>query len=167
MIIPRSKAKLSLLVALGGVAAGIVACTYNWSVGASSVQPEGGAPDGTAPDGSGDATLPPEASAADGGSDGAPPPADAGVSCAKLAKTLEEAANAAKTCSGPTAGQCTTDITNECGCKSYVADAGSSAANAYAVALSAFEDAGCPPSCDGGCVNPIGSCLLATGFCYP
>jgi len=169
MTIPRSKTKLGLLLLLvGGVAAGVGACSYDWTVGVAAPA-DSGLPDAT--------TLQDAAPEGDAQPEASPPPSDAGTDaptpdastppCAQLQKTLDDARNAAKVCSGPASGQCTTGLFDECGCLSYVADADSGTANAFAAAVGSFETAGCTASCgDAGCVSVVGSCLPLPGSVY-
>jgi hypothetical protein len=167
MLIARSPARLSLLLVLASSPVAVVACAYDWAVGVAPLQAEGGASDATVPDATSDASLWDAALRPDSGGDAGAPPQDSSVSCYTLKEALDNARSAAKACI-PSAGQCTTDLIDECECKSYVADAGSPAANAFVSALGAFKDAGCIGSCDAApCLTVPGSCYLATGLCTP
>ena len=161
MLIPRSPAKLSLLLLLGSLPAAIGSCAYNWAL--VSEQPvDAGAQDATADSPASDVAT----------ADTSPPPmTDAGVDaalvdssttpCAHLGATLDTDRNEAKACSGPDSEQCATWVTDECGCLSYVAEPDAATTRAFAAAIAAFEEAGCPPTCsDGGCVEEgVGACL--------
>lgn len=137
------------LLATASIAALIAlpaACSYDWTIGA----PDGSATSST---GSGGGTT---TSSGSGGADASAP------SCADLLATLRAARDAAKRC--PTVGAtCTASVTDECGCRSFVAQAGSSAAGAFAAALQAFAAAGCQPTCGSCLPNPtgVGTCLYA------
>lgn len=133
------------------------ACSYDWTIGA----PDGGGGSTSGASTSGDTTT----SSGSGGADASTP------SCADLLATLRAARDAAKRCA--TVGTtCTASVTDECGCASFVAQAGSSAANAFAAAIQAFAAAGCQPTCGSCLPNPtgLGTCLYAgttQPFCQP
>jgi hypothetical protein len=171
MIIPRSKAKLSLLVALGGVAAGIAACTYNWTVGPGPVSGVGdsGLSDAGS-DGTAEAGRP-----GDAGADASNAPTDAGndaadsaspTPCMTLAQALVAERAPAKACTLGS-GECAAPaITDECGCPSYLATASSPASLEYTTSIAEYEEAGCPhPSWCTICLaaGSHGTCLYTDG----
>jgi hypothetical protein len=127
-----------------------------------------------------DFTIGEPLSTAGGGSGGQPTTGSASTtssstatapSCADLLTALRAARDAAKRCT--TVGTtCTASITDECGCASFVAQSGSSAANAFAGAIEAYAAAGCQPTCASCLPNPsgLGTCLYYAGagpFCQP
>jgi hypothetical protein len=170
MTIPRSPAKLILLFVLGSLPVAIVACAYDWTLGATAQPPDGGAPDGASRDAALDATTDARLDASgtpDGGPDADSATTDASPSCAALETNLDNARALAQKCT-PYTTQCEVPVTNECGCRNYVADAGSPAANAFTQALAALYDSGCTPACDAStCVPTGGACYPARSLCYP
>ncbi|MFT3774121.1 MAG: hypothetical protein QM820_52820 [Minicystis sp.] len=145
-----------IVITLLALAAGPVACSYDWQVGSTSTTGSGGGDTGDA--------GPPDA-------DAGPADVDSGPNCATLVAALDSARDAAKKCS--TVGStCTTSITDECGCHSYVAQGGSQAANDFAAAVQSVKSAGCSVSCTTCLPDPggKGTCLYSNGtgpFCLP
>jgi hypothetical protein len=98
-----------------------------------------------------DATKPEEASS---------PP------CAMLAANVDAARVLAQACT--TVGsstECTTYVTDSCGCQQFVDTPGASA-QSYAAAVASFQEAGCPPATCAGCPARLvtGECLdMTTG----
>lgn len=87
-------------------------------------------------------------------------PSDAAPDCAALLAAVASARTAAKRCVS-TAGVCTTEVTDECGCKSVVAQPGEDR-NRYVNAVSAA--AGCKSLACGTCAaTKPGFCLVADG----
>lgn len=122
----------------------LAACCYSWETGAAS-------------------------SSFDGGGAGSSSGADGGPSCEELADDLDKKRVAAKSC----VAMCTASIVDECACKSYVAQGGSTSANAFAAAVQAFTGAGCARACDACALDLVdaGACTwdapLAKLVCSP
>ena len=133
-----------LLGAFVASAAGafLSACSLDWSVrpepGETSVSESGAdaAADGPRID------APPDSATEDA------PVSPDGSPCGALATDVVNARKKARECQLGTAGQCTTTVDDECGCKVIVRTAGSSESNAYASAVAALVGAcGKPAAC--------------------
>jgi hypothetical protein len=149
-----------LCLGLYAAATAFAACTYDWPVGRPSASDAG-------PDAPTDASLVDRLvpDAGDAAQD-APPPIDTGVdgapSCAALQATAGQKRNVAKRC--PAIGtQCFVKVTDECGCDTWVLDAGTPAVNDYLASVIAVKNQ-CTPSC--GICAPLGvsgACILIDG----
>jgi hypothetical protein len=163
---------------LGSVLAGVGACTYDWTIGATPLTEPG---DSGAPDVTTDATGSGDAGPDDAAFDAARPTPDATTDdaadaggptlCATLAATLTSERGPAKRCTFGAASQCDTDITDECNCPSYLGTASSGPALAYTASVAQYKEAGCPlPGWCVSCVSPSPSCILdgdAGAVCFP
>ena len=138
----KTRGALVLSVVLASVT--VTSCVYDWEVGAPA--------------------------SADGGA-GAGGAGGGGADCATLGAELEAARVSAKSCVLGASGQCAEKVTDECGCASYVKTGGSAEAESFAAAVTAFDAAGCMPSCAGGCSALVsGTCLIVGGqgpYCTP
>jgi hypothetical protein len=135
------------------------ACTYAWPTGAPVA-------DGGGEAGRFDATT--DGSGVDGAGDAAPSDvtSDATPDCRVLGADVEAKKKAAKVCT-PTAGACSSGVTDECGCKVWVGDETGAATSDLQNALAAYESAKCKPACPVSCIVPDGAttglCVLASG----
>jgi hypothetical protein len=143
--VTRGRLALVLSGSLAALASAALAsaCALDWSVRAEPAEAsvaEGGAdaPASDAP--AADAPL-------DTSAEDAPASPDA-AACDVLAADVANARKKARECQIGTAGQCTTTVVDECGCKVVIRTAGSTEAAAYASAISALV-AGCgkPAAC--------------------
>lgn len=131
------------------VAAG---CSYDWSVAPEPV-------DGGREESEADAA----ASEPDAAVDAAKPAVDASRSCDAVLAELPAARKAAKACPTLTAA-CEREITDECGCRSFLWQ-GSGAAAGYEALVAESAALGCVPAgCN--CLAGAGSCLAAGGGAY-
>ncbi|MGO9714978.1 MAG: hypothetical protein ACLQBL_39395 [Polyangiaceae bacterium] len=151
------------------------ACTYNWTVGSTTV-PSGGdsGPADAEPDGSGGQ----DATTGDAAFDATPPGLDAGRDaadaaseaslCATLEADLATERGPAKECTFGGTGACATYIIDECTCHSYLGLASGQAAINYTSTVAEFREAGCPPPgwCS-FCLPGSGTCLYADGGASP
>jgi hypothetical protein len=158
-------------VAIGLLSAlAVCGACYDWTLGS-------GASD------AGDATLP---GGPDAGTDtltpvDAPVPVDVIVAevgrpdvsaeaCASLLQMVDSDETLAKACMAV----CTSTVTDQCGCKVFVAQSSSQATSDYASAIVSFENAGCHASCgtcaDAGafvdCLPILGPDGGLTNICY-
>jgi hypothetical protein len=120
-------------------------CVYDWDLGTPA---QAGA----------------DAGGVDAGGDAAP-------SCDTLVQKVEAARLAAKACTLGAAGQCAGSIVDACECVSFVKDAQSPEASAFAAAVSELASSNCPAACSGTCMPAVsGTCLLSAGmgpYCSP
>ncbi len=125
------------------------ACAFDWAVRSA---PERG-PDGAAPDlDSGlEASAPGDAEVADAG--------EAGSACDALVAAVVAARAKARTCQIAT-GQCATKAKDECDCDVFIAEAGTTAAAAFADQAAQAKAAGCLAQCPASCPT-----LPVTGGC--
>jgi hypothetical protein len=80
------------------------------------------------------------------------------AACADLATKVANAKNKARDCQFGTAGQCTTTVDDECGCKVVIRTAGSTDTNAYTAAIASLVGAcGQPPACTTTACPQLGS----------
>jgi hypothetical protein len=142
----RASLALSGIIASTAVFAVILsldACSFDWSVNAD-------AGDAAGVDASKAADAAP--STQDGASaDDAMPPTDAGIPDEASCATLESNADAGKAnavaCTLGVLNQCTTTLSDQCGCQLFVTWADASATDSYAAAVHSLVSSGCPLGC--------------------
>ena len=124
------------------------ACSLDWSVrpdpGDASLA-ESGSSDADA----GDARVSPDAADTSVPTD-APVSPDA-AACAALASDVAQKRKKARECQIGTAGQCTTTVDDECGCKVIVTFAGAANTNDYTAAVSSLLAQCGKPPCTAAC----------------
>jgi hypothetical protein len=121
----------------------LTACSFDWAV-----RPDPG--DAAMADAQADASRlvdgRAETSASDSATTDAPVPTD-GNDCSGLATTIATAKLAARACQIAQTGQCTTAVTDECGCMVPVRTAGSAESTDYTNAIAAYLAACGKPAC--------------------
>lgn len=142
---------------IAGAFAWFCACTYDWPSGAL----RDAGPDAPVDGSVDDRTSPPDAPAdspADRGADVGP---DTAPNCAALKAEVVATRAKAKAC--PAISQfCYPTVKDECGCLSYVLDAGTSEDTQYATAVQVLTDSKCPFNCPQPCPSlPVaGTCVI-------
>jgi hypothetical protein len=143
----------------------IPGCSFDWTIGGT----EGGS-DGGGRDASLDTHVPPadtgmhdtgthETSAADVVDSAS----EDALSCAALVADVETARSAAVACPPPSAGDCGTHVTDQCGCIVYVAQPSSTQTDDYKLAISRLLKSGCSLGCNACGSPPKGAACLVSG----
>jgi hypothetical protein len=88
-------------------------------------------------------------------------PADARASCASLAANVDAARAPAQACTLGSTSECTTYVTDPCGCQQFVALSAGMAAATYRMAVQALKAGGCTSGACDGCPPAVtaGLCL--------
>lgn len=129
-------------------------CSYDWAV----------APDPVADGGREVSEADAAASELDAAVDAAKPEVEASRSCDDVLAELPAARKAAKACPTLTAA-CEREITDECGCRSFLWQGSGAPATSYEALVAESTALGCVPAgCN--CLAGAGTCLAAGGGAY-